>query len=154
EDGYDTLTNLRLNGWAVTFTLTRLDELRTRVGISVEYGLMLAVLGLTTMRAQAENEILSWIRALLALERGAGATPLPSLAALREERAAGAAEREGEPAGGEKEGEGSAGPEEEALEEETHGYHAEGAAPGERSTARLLFLLDGQESRRHRGEPG
>jgi hypothetical protein len=85
EDGYDTLTNLRLNGWAVTFTLTRLDELRTRVQISVEYGLMLAVLGLTTMRAQAENEILSWIRALLALERGAGHAPVPSLDALREE---------------------------------------------------------------------
>jgi hypothetical protein len=116
EDGYDTLTNLRLNGWAVTFTLTRLDELRTRVQISVEYGLMLAVLGLTTMRAQAENEILSWIRALLALERGAGQVSLPSLAALREETAAAPAPEEEEvpPAEAESEpAEGESGPAEE-----------------------------------------
>jgi hypothetical protein len=42
----------------------------TEVDVGVEYGMGLALLGMGTMEAQAQNEVLHRISALLALEHG------------------------------------------------------------------------------------
>src|SRR5262249_46220911 len=85
---YATLTRIRVNGWEAPFTFTPMEETRTAIKIAVEYGVMLALLGFTTMRAQAENEILSWVRSFLALEQGAGQAPAAQIEAWKREESA------------------------------------------------------------------
>jgi hypothetical protein len=75
EAGIDTLTHLRMPGWEITFSLTRVGAAETAVEIAVAYGWLIGLLGFTTARGQAKNEILGWVRALLAFERGSAAGP-------------------------------------------------------------------------------
>ena len=74
EAGIDTLTRIRLKGWTVTYDLEEAAPGRTRVGLSVEYGMRLALMGFTSMKDQSTNEVLSRVNALLALEHS-GKTP-------------------------------------------------------------------------------
>jgi carbon monoxide dehydrogenase subunit G len=70
ERGYDPLSGHSSQGWAITYRFSEAGAGVTEVEVSVEYGMGLALLGLGTMGAQAQNEVLNRISALLALEHG------------------------------------------------------------------------------------
>ncbi|MBT3381568.1 MAG: hypothetical protein HN742_12745 [Lentisphaerae bacterium] len=74
EAGIDSVTRVRHKGWTITYDLEEVTRGTTRVGISVEYGMFLAVMGMTTVKVQSMNEVLSRVNALLALEYS-GKTP-------------------------------------------------------------------------------
>lgn len=62
-------TQAPTSGYRVAYNFTP-DGQRTRVEIEVEYELLLAVAGLGTMEAQATNEVLHRLAAMVALEAG------------------------------------------------------------------------------------
>ena len=74
EAAIDTVTRIRHKGWTIRYDLEEVTPGTTRVGLSVEYGMFLAVMGMTTMKLQSMNEVLSRVNALLALEHS-GKTP-------------------------------------------------------------------------------
>jgi hypothetical protein len=71
EDGIDSVTRIRHTGWTVTYDFEEATPGATRVGISIEYGMFLAIMGMTTTKVQSMNEVLSRVNALLALEYSA-----------------------------------------------------------------------------------
>ena len=68
ESGIDSVTKIRLKGWTIKYDFEEIDGSSTKVTISVEYGALLAIGGLTTAKGQSINEILARVTALLALE--------------------------------------------------------------------------------------
>jgi hypothetical protein len=70
EQGHDPLTGNSSQGWTIEYRFAKVGAGVTEVDIGVEYGIGLALLGMGTMEAQAQNTILDRISALLALEHG------------------------------------------------------------------------------------
>jgi len=68
ESAIDTLTGIRHKGWTIAYDFEEIAPTRTRVAISVEYGILLALMGATTTKAQSINEVLTRVNILLALE--------------------------------------------------------------------------------------
>ena len=68
ESAIDTLTRIRHKGWTITYEFEEVDNTKTRIGVSVEYGIFLAIMGMTTTKIQSINEVLARITGLLALE--------------------------------------------------------------------------------------
>jgi|GEM_PF-1429193 hypothetical protein len=82
ETATDSLTGVRFSGWTVTYDFEDAADGRARVGISVEYGIFMALCGLTMMKMQSINEVLGRVNSLLALEQGTEtATPRERAAA-------------------------------------------------------------------------
>ena len=82
QQAIDGLTGIRFSGWTVTYDFEDAADGRTRVGISVEYGMFLALTGLSTMKMQSINAVLGRVNCLLALEQGTEtATPREQAAA-------------------------------------------------------------------------
>ena len=82
EEAIDGLTGIRCRGWTITYDFEDAADGRTRVGISVEYGMFLAFFGLSTAKIQSFNEVLKRVNCLLALEQGTEtATPREQAAA-------------------------------------------------------------------------
>ncbi len=55
-------------GWQIQYNFDNTDNGKTFITVSITYGLLMAIAGFTTVEGQAQNEILSRIHALLALE--------------------------------------------------------------------------------------
>jgi len=68
ESAIDTLTHIRHKGWTITYEFEETGGTTTRIGVSVEYGTFLALMGMTTTKIQSINEVLARITSLLALE--------------------------------------------------------------------------------------
>jgi len=68
ESSIDGLTKTRYKGWTIKYDFEDVDGTSSRVTISVEYGTLLAIGGMTTTKGQSINEILSRVTTLLALE--------------------------------------------------------------------------------------
>ena len=68
EKGIDSITGLRFKGWTITYDFEPVSETKTKVGVSVEYSMFLAFMGMSTMKLQSINEILGRVQLLLALE--------------------------------------------------------------------------------------
>ncbi len=68
EASIESLTKTRHKGWTIKYDFEDVDGTSTRVTISVEYGTLLAIGGMTSTKGQSINEILSRVTALLALE--------------------------------------------------------------------------------------
>ncbi len=68
ESAIDTLTRIRHKGWSIAYEFEEIGSAKTRVGVSVEYGTFLALMGFTTTKIQSINEVLARITSLLALE--------------------------------------------------------------------------------------
>ena len=64
----DSVTGIRFKGWTVTYDFEPVSETKTKVGVSVEYSMFLAFMGMSTMKLQSINEILGRVQSLLALE--------------------------------------------------------------------------------------
>jgi len=69
ESGIDSLTRIRHKGWTITYDFEETDDKNTKVSISVEYGIFLAIMGLTTTKLQSINEVLARVNSILALEQ-------------------------------------------------------------------------------------
>lgn len=70
EPAMDGLTGMRMSGWTITYDFHELDSETTKIELMIEYGLLLGIMGLSTMHIQAKNEVLGRILALMALEQG------------------------------------------------------------------------------------
>lgn len=70
EASVDGLTNIRLPGWTIRYDFEEVSSSKTKVTITIEYGALLAILGMSTVHGQSINEVLARITNLLALERG------------------------------------------------------------------------------------
>lgn len=68
ESSIECLTKTRHKGWTIKYTFEDVDATSSRVTISVEYGTLLAIGGMTSTKGQSINEILARVTALLALE--------------------------------------------------------------------------------------
>jgi len=68
ESSIDSITKTRHKGWTIKYDFEDVDGNSTKVTISVEYGTLLAIGGMTTAKSQSINEILSRVTAMLALE--------------------------------------------------------------------------------------
>jgi hypothetical protein len=68
ESGMDSVTRIRHKGWTIIYDFEAVSETKTKIGISVEYGTFLALMGATTTKLQSVNEVLARVAALLALE--------------------------------------------------------------------------------------
>ena len=64
----DSVTGIRFKGWTITYDFEPVGETKTKVGVSVEYSLFLAFIGMSTMKLQSINEVLACLQPLLALE--------------------------------------------------------------------------------------
>ena len=64
----DSVTGIRFKGWTVTYDFEPVSETKTKVGVSVEYSMFLAFMGMSTMKLQSISEILGRVQSLLALE--------------------------------------------------------------------------------------
>ena len=62
-------------GWRVVYDFTPAGPGHTLAEVSVEYGALAAVMGWGTTRAQAENEVMRSLAALVVLEVGLHARP-------------------------------------------------------------------------------
>ena len=68
ECAIDCLTGIRRTGWAIKYDFEEIDDQNTRITISIQYGALLAITSMATVKIQSFNEILSRINTLLALE--------------------------------------------------------------------------------------
>lgn len=68
EKAIDTLTGIRFSGWTITYDFESVGETETKVGISIEYSMFMALIGGSTMKGQSINEVLGRVLSLLALE--------------------------------------------------------------------------------------
>ena len=68
ESAIDSVTGIRHKGWTITYDFEEIAPTKTRVAVSIEYGIFLALMGMTTTKAQSTNEVLSRINSLIALE--------------------------------------------------------------------------------------
>ena len=68
EKAIDSLTGIRFKGWTITYDFEPVSETKTKVGVSVEYSMFLAFMGMSTTKLQSVNEILGRVQLLLALE--------------------------------------------------------------------------------------
>ena len=64
----DGITGIRHSGWTITYDFESISKTKTKVGVSVEYSLFLAFMGMSTMKLQSINEALACLLPLLALE--------------------------------------------------------------------------------------
>ena len=64
----DSVTSIRFKGWTITYDFEPVGETKTKVGVSVEYSMFLAFMGMSTMKLQSINEVLGRLQPLLALE--------------------------------------------------------------------------------------
>lgn len=64
----DSVTSIRFKGWTITYDFEPVGETKTKVGVSVEYSMFLAFMGMSTMKLQSINEVLARVQSLLALE--------------------------------------------------------------------------------------
>ncbi|WP_018971181.1 hypothetical protein [Rubritalea marina] len=71
EQGYDSMSKLRHKGWTISYAFEALGENSTKVEVTVAYGWFLALMGMTTTKIQAINEMMGRVSALLALENTA-----------------------------------------------------------------------------------
>jgi len=70
ESAIDSVTRIRHSGWTITYDFEEIAPTKTRVAVSIEYGIFLALMGMTTTKAQSINEVLSRVNSLIALEHG------------------------------------------------------------------------------------
>ena len=68
EKAIDSVTGIRFGGWTITYDFESISETETKVGISIEYSLFMALVGVSTMKGQSINAILGRVQPLLALE--------------------------------------------------------------------------------------
>ena len=68
EKAIDSVTGIRFKGWTVTYDFEPVSETKTKVGVSVEYSMFLAFMGMSTMKLQSIGEVLGRVQSLLALE--------------------------------------------------------------------------------------
>ena len=64
----DSVTGIRFKGWTITYDFKSVSKTKTKVGISVEYSMFLAFMGMSTTKLQSISEALGRVRLLLALE--------------------------------------------------------------------------------------
>jgi len=68
EKSIDSVTGIRFGGWTITYDFESIGEKETKVGVSIEYSVFMALVGLSTTKGQSINEILGRVLSLLALE--------------------------------------------------------------------------------------
>ena len=68
ESAMDSLTGIRFSGWTITYDFEPVGETKTKVGISLEYSVFLAIAGMSTMKLQSINAVEVRVQSLLALE--------------------------------------------------------------------------------------
>lgn len=68
EKAIDTVTGIRYSGWTIIYDFEPVGETKTKVGVSIEYSVFIALMGLSTTKLQSINEILGRVQSLIALE--------------------------------------------------------------------------------------
>lgn len=68
EKAIDSLTGIRFSGWRITYDFESVGEIETKIGISIEYSVFMALMGMSTMKFQSINEMLNRVQSLIALE--------------------------------------------------------------------------------------
>ena len=68
EKAIDSVTGIRFSGWTITYDFESISETETKVEVSIEYSVFMALVGVSTMKGQSINEILGRVQSLIALE--------------------------------------------------------------------------------------
>ncbi|RKU25817.1 hypothetical protein C6499_14395 [Candidatus Poribacteria bacterium] len=68
EKAIDSVTGIRFSGWTITYDLEPVSETKTKVDVSLEYSVFMALMGMSTTKLQSINEMLGRGQSLLALE--------------------------------------------------------------------------------------
>lgn len=68
EKAIGSVTGIRFSGWTITYDFEPVSETKTKVGISLEYSMFMALMGMSTMKLQSIGEVLGRGQTLLALE--------------------------------------------------------------------------------------
>ena len=68
EPAIESVTGIRFAGWTITYDFKSIGETETKVGVSIEYSVFIALIGLSTTKLQSINEILGQVQSLIALE--------------------------------------------------------------------------------------